>query len=205
MRYPVFSFVRNHLVEIASSLFLFLLCVVATVSLWRQTGTEFEVTVGLHLKELASAIKKIDEDCEILSFAHQKNYVDFLNVKAFSGSEVGALTVKYPKKWAGPYWNDVPTLQTFQYEIVRTRKGYFLVPGDGVKLANGKIIGKDIVLDEACDIPALMDRADALQIIQGNAAAVRLDIKMNRTIEPVLQTDLLLALVRTADDDVQLF
>ena len=39
---------------------------------------------------------------------------------------------------------------------MRTKKGYFITPGHGVKLPNGKIIGKTFILDENADINELI-------------------------------------------------
>ena len=64
-------------------------------------------------------------------------------VKSFEGSEVGSLNLAYPKKWQGPYLGDNPTFQGKAYQIIRTKNGYFVTPGDGIMLPNGLVIGRD--------------------------------------------------------------
>lgn len=108
-----------------------------------------------HIKMLADKFKAIDETVGILGFEHDKNYIDFLNVKSFVGSEVGSMNLRNPEKWQGPYLNDNPTFQEKYYMIVKTNKGYFIVPGDGVELGSGKIIGRDIIFTADTDIEAL--------------------------------------------------
>lgn len=104
---------------------------------------------------LAQIFEQINRDCAIAGFDYQKNPINFLNVKAFSGSEVGSMNLVYPNKWQGPYLEDNPTMQGKEYQIVRTQAGYFIIPGDGVQLPNGNIIGKDIIIDETSDIKTL--------------------------------------------------
>ncbi len=68
----------------------------------------------------------------------------------------------HPNKWEGPYLEDNPTMQAIEYQIVRTKKGYFITPGDNVRLPNGKIVGKDIKLDEDADITVMMSDENML-------------------------------------------
>lgn len=108
--------------------------------------------------QLAQVLKKINDDCYILSVQGQKNPINFLNIKksGFSGSQVGPLNLARPAKWQGPYEGHTLEIQDIPYLLVKTKKGYFISPGFGVKLPNGKIIGKDLLLDENADIPALI-------------------------------------------------
>lgn len=123
---------------------------------WRQTETFKDELIADHIATLATIFNKIDQECTILGFEHQKNYIDFLTVQSFVGSEVGAMNLKYPQKWKGPYLDDNPTIQEQYYQIVRTKFGYFIVPGDGVALARGVVIGKDILFKDETDIQALI-------------------------------------------------
>jgi hypothetical protein len=108
--------------------------------------------------QLAQVLKKINDDCYILSVHGQKNPINFLNIKkgGFSGSQVGPLNLARPAKWQGPYEGHTLEIQDIPYLLVKTKKGYFISPGLGVKLPNGKIIGKDIILDENADINELI-------------------------------------------------
>ncbi len=116
------------------------------------------------IAQLAQIFKKINKTARIMSFDHQKNWIDFLHIKkdGFIGSELGSMNLAYPKKWAGPYLKDNPTYRGKEYQVVRTTKGYFIVPGNGVTLPNGKVLGKDIILDENADIEQLAREKDGL-------------------------------------------
>lgn len=114
------------------------------------------------IEELAQIFRKIDDTCKIIDFEHEKNYVDFLTVERFVGSEVGSMNLTHPEKWEGPYLRDNPTIQEKYFVIIDTPKGYYLAPGDGVRLANGKIIGTDIILDRNTDFEALNNDKEML-------------------------------------------
>jgi hypothetical protein len=137
-----------------------------------------DLLIAQDIQKLVQIFKQIDETCEIIDFDHQKNLIDFLNVGSFSGSEVGSMNLKYPEKWQGPYVEENPTMQEQPYMIVKTKKGLFIVPGEGVKLANGKVIGKDIILTPETDIEKLMSDKKAL-LFNNQSLATRLILKKN--------------------------
>lgn len=145
-----------------------------------STGQDFYISQDI--KQLARIFADIHETCKILSFEHDKNYIDFLTVSSFAGSEVGLMNLVFPQNWKGPYLNDNPTIQEKYYMIVRTKQGHFIVPGDGgecckqecvggVKLANGKVIGLDINFTEESDIPLMMLDPEFLYSKEGALAA----------------------------------
>lgn len=128
-------------------------------TLWyllRESRLIIDTVIADEIPELVEIFRKIDNQCTILEFEHEKNHIDFLNVVKFVGSEVGSMNLMYPKNWQGPYKKDNPTIQEKLYQIINTTKGYFIAPGDGVKLTSGKVIGIDIILDKNADIPALL-------------------------------------------------
>jgi hypothetical protein len=104
------------------------------------------------IEKLAQTFSAIDERCAIVTFEHQKNYIDFLNVKKFAGTNVGAMSLMFPDQWKGPYYKDTPSVFGNPYLIVRTRHGYFITPPEGTRLSSGKIVGKDIPLDERANL-----------------------------------------------------
>jgi hypothetical protein len=128
------------------------------------------------ITRLADALMQIERDCKIISLESQKNSINFLNVKSFAGSQVGPINLKHPDRWRGPYLDVNPSMQSIEYLLVRTQKGYFVTPGEGVKLPNGKIMGKDIKLDENADIEAMM-KDEKLLGYKGKALAAPLTIK----------------------------
>lgn len=98
--------------------------------------------------EIAKIIEKIDKKCKILCFIDEHNPINFLNVKEFSGNTIGSIQISDPKKWEGPYLNEVPFYGEKPISIFVHQSGVYLVPGNGTSLDNGKIIGKDIVFDK---------------------------------------------------------
>ena len=150
----VFNFLKRFFPIISSTLFgllilLFVLRMVYTKPRYVAMVINDDVTV------IAAALEKIDHDCSILSFEHDRNFIDFLNVKSFSGSRVGSINVAYPKNWNGPYIANNPTMQEKFYEVVLAKKGLFVVPGVGVRLPNGKELGSDIKITTNTDISEL--------------------------------------------------
>lgn len=125
---------------------------------------------------IVEALLQIERDCKIISLEAQKNSINFLNVKSFAGSQVGPINLKHPDRWQGPYLDVNPSMQSIEYVLIRTQKGYFVVPGEGVKLPNGKIIGKDIKIDENADIAAMI-KDEKLLLYKGQALAAPLFIK----------------------------
>ncbi len=122
------------------------------------TGTV--ITQGV--KRLANIFQTIHRQCTILGFDNQQNKINFLNVEKFTGSEVGPMNLAHPEKWEGPYVCENPTVQSKEFMVVRTNQGYFITPGNGVRLPNGKVIGKDILLTKNADIEVLMKDRNAL-------------------------------------------
>lgn len=108
------------------------------------------------LQTLDAIFKRIHDSCNIVRIDGVKQSINFLTVEKFAGSEVGPLHLAHPEKWQGPYLQYNLATQGKEYQIVRDKNGFFIAPGDGVKLASGKTIGIDIVLNERVDIAALV-------------------------------------------------
>jgi hypothetical protein len=144
--------------------------------------------VADHITQLETIFKKINSTAGIVDFDHQKNYIDFLNVKSFDGSQIGSMNLAQPDKWQGPYVKENLTMQEQNYQIVRTHKGYFIVPGEGVKLSSGKIIGKDIIFAENTDIPALIADGNELNF-QGRPLAAQVPMQSMAVRSAVEQWD----------------
>jgi len=157
---------------------LFLLLV--GVSLYRffyQAKTASDQIIAREVLTLVDIFKRIDKKCKIIDFDYQKNRINFLNIKSIdeNSSEFGPMNVAFPRNWEGPYVADNPTIQGKDYQIVRTKKGYFITPGDGVVLSNGKVVGKDLKLDEDADIPKMMVDKNGLNY-KGKALAAPLTV-----------------------------
>jgi hypothetical protein len=163
---------KAHYIKPVLIVVLFTTIVVSTIVYVIYGTRENEgVMIATDIAQLATIFNRINTTCGIIGFDHQKNPINFLNVTSFVGSEVGPMNLKYPQKWQGPYLPNNPTMQAIEYQIVRTDRGYFITPGDGVKLPNGKIVGKDIILDEHAHIVALMADSQGLMFEEQPLAA----------------------------------
>ena len=119
-------------------------------------------TVAEDIEKLVTIFNDINTQCGIISFDYQQNPINFLNVGMFKSSELGPMNLARADKWQGPYVNDNPNVQGKEYMVVRTKKGHFITPGNGVKLPNGAVIGQDIILNENADIQAMMRDSNKL-------------------------------------------
>ncbi len=55
-----------------------------------------------------------------------------------------------------PYLRDNPMIDNKNIKLLKTQSGYYVVPGDGVKLPNGKIMGTDLVIDKSTNMQQLI-------------------------------------------------
>ena len=131
---------------------------------------------------------RIHKTCVIIDFDAQKNPINFLNVEKFTGSEVGPMNLVHPEKWEGPYLKENPTMFHIAYQVVSTKKGYFVTPGDGVTLPNKKVIGKDIILDQKANIDAMMANPQEL-MYKDRPLAARLELGSPANIQFFLNDD----------------
>lgn len=147
--------------------------VMSIYNAWYQFEKDTGVIMVDDIQRLSDIFHEINVTAGILSFDRTKNVIDFLNIKkgGFVGSEVGALNLRHPERWSGPYLEKNPTIQNQEYVVLVTKKGHFIVPADGVKLPNGKVIGKDIILDENSDVQQLMRDPNGLQFEGRSLAA----------------------------------
>lgn len=168
--------IRSSLMPILAISLFSIFVIIAIFNTFVSTKEYKGEIITKEIEQLADALKKIEKDCKIVSLEAQKNSINFLNVKSFAGSQVGPLNLKHPERWKGPYLETNPSMQGKEYLLIRTKKGYFITPGEGVKLPNGKIVGVDIKLDERADIEAMTKDEKQLGY-KGKALAVPLIIK----------------------------
>ena len=150
---------------------LVMLLVISAFNFLYEKKHSTGVIIADEVGRLADIFERIHASCTIISFDYQKNPINFLNVTAFVGSEVGPMNLANPERWEGPYAYDNPTMQGREYLIVRTKQGHFITPGEGVELPNGKIVGTDIVLDENIDLDALSQSTDGFMYRERSLAA----------------------------------
>ena len=151
------------------------LLIVSFVNFFYRSDAVTGSIITQEVRRLADIFHKIDKQCKILGFDNQQNIINFLNVGTFTGSEVGPMNLGGNEKWEGPYVDDNPTIQSKEFMVVITDKGTFITPGNGVRLANGKVIGKDIVLSKDADIFAMAQDPELLQY-KGRACAQKLNL-----------------------------
>jgi hypothetical protein len=156
------------------------LTLLIAVSIFKVFNSKADVLTTALIEDLAKIEKimqSIDARCKILGIRGQRSPVDFLTVQKFAGSTVGCLNLSYPRKWKGPYLKQNPSVQGILYEIIKTKEGYFVVPGAGVQLPNKLIMGKDIVLTDESSITTMTQLNGRLSY-QGNPLAIRLTFKI---------------------------
>lgn len=153
-----------------------------------QSKKEINTLIVDDTQVISDAIYKIHDSCKIIGFDQEKTPVNFLNVKSFSGSEVGGMNLAYPKNWKGPYVKVNPTIEGKNYYILKTeKKDYYIIPGDGVKLSNGKIFGKDIIIDSKTDIQKLLETEKGLYS-NGRPVIVKIEFDKAKRPEPACTT-----------------
>ena len=162
----------------AAIILFMLLFSISIYKLYQTNIQSSDVVISTQVQKLKTIFNQIHQDCGIIDFEHEQNHIDFLTVETFVGSEIGSMNLLYPKEWKGPYVQDNPTIQEQQYLILENKSGYFIVPGDGVELANGSIIGEDFILDYETDMEQSMLRDDELKSESG-VLAVKLNIGKN--------------------------
>lgn len=126
---------------------------------------------------IAKMLTTVDKNCTILSVTSERTPINFLTVKSFVGSNVGGLNLAYPQKWAGPYLEINPTHQQRFYDLIQTYEGLFIIPGYGVKLPNGLIMGKDIHIDFNTSVKKMLAQKGALHHT-GSSLGLQLNIKV---------------------------
>ncbi len=150
-------------VSVALGLIFLLLFAYTIYYFWGQARRAVDETIVEHITKLVEIFHEIDKECKILGFDQDKTPINFLNVQNFSGSEVGGMHLMYPEKWRGPYLESNLVVQGIHYYVLKTEQNVtYIVPGDGVRLGNGKVFGKDIIITKQTDIEALLSHDPAL-------------------------------------------
>ena len=145
-------------------------------SLFYLARVEKNELIFQQANKLVEILTRIDKSCGIIGFDGEKNPVNFLNIKSFAGSEVGPINLARPQNWQGPYLTANPTIQDKHFYILKTRKGLYLVPGDGVKLSNRKVLGTDIIITANTDIQELLQQQSGLWY-QGKPLIIKLELQ----------------------------
>ena len=142
-----------------------------------------------HVTQLQQIFNRINEQCKITNFRHKKDHLDFLNVISFAGSVVGPMNLLEPQNWEGPYLQESLTVGGVEYQIVGTKTGYYIVPGDGVKLANGLIVGKSLMITPQSNIEKMIRNPQAL-LSNNRALAARIPMYQS-PFEKLVKTEVI--------------
>lgn len=125
---------------------------------------------------IAHALTKLHTSCTIVSFEREHSPLDFLTMPSLpTFAKNKHLTVAQPEKWRGPYLTEIPTVQGKAYEICRAYDGYFLIPGRGVQLPNGLVMGVDLIITPEILVAPLLSTGKALNY-KGEQLAKKLDL-----------------------------
>ena len=163
----------NKYFPVISTLALVLIMLVFVIRIFYSRPRIVASLIEDDIAQITLALEKIDADCNILTIEDVHNEINFLNVKTFAKSQVGPLSLAYPKKWKGPYLNVNPTLQGMFYEIVQAQDGLFVVPGRGVRLPNGLEVGKDFQIAPESKVSELIQKGGPLYY-EGSVFAAKL-------------------------------
>jgi len=136
---------------------------------------ENERHVASQIQQLKVIFNRINESCKITGFRDEKNRIDFLNVGTFAGSVIGSMNLMEPKNWKGPYLDESLTAQGKEYQIIVLKSGRsYIIPGEGVKLGNGQVIGKTLHITADSSIEDMMRDPKALYS-EGQVLAAEID------------------------------
>lgn len=138
------------------------ICTSVVIKFLSQARAANDELIAEHVNKLQQIFKRINESCKITAFRHTKDHIDFLNVISFAGTVIGPLNVLEPENWQGPYVDESITIDGKEYMLLATKTGLYIVPGDGVKLSNGKTIGKTLILSPKSNIERMIRDPQAL-------------------------------------------
>lgn len=147
---------KNNIMPLVIGILCTLLVIVVSKNFLKQISYEEDQTIAVTIEKLEEIFKSINKSAHITFVRGTKAPINFLSVTSFVGSYLGPLKLARPDGWQGPYSVQSFEAQGKEFQLVATKKGVFIVPGDGVKLANGKVIGDSLRFTESTDIAAMM-------------------------------------------------
>ena len=173
---PAGRFIQKYFIVFSVTLLTLFL----TIFVFRIFRSRTEVLGTVIVDDLAHierVLNQLDKDCNILSIRTERAVLDFFTVERFAGSTVGCLNLAHPKKWKGPYMKQNPSVQGKLYEVVGTKEGYFVIPGYGVKLPNGLVMGKDVAIRYDTPLAAMLKPGGMLSY-EGKPLGIQLKFKI---------------------------
>ena len=125
--------------------------------------------VQTDLHRIASALRALDTDCYITDMRVGLHPVSVLTRRSLADGPF-YIELKESKNWKGPYLKNSPTLQDKPYQLLKTNKSLFVVPGEGVELPSGLVVGTDIEWHADTDVTALTRSGGSLFYKSGPVA-----------------------------------
>jgi hypothetical protein len=163
--------------SIFSSLILLVLLALFIYKVMHNRAYYLSSVIEQDVTIIAKVLASIDKDCGILSLSREHLPVNFLTVKSFVGSSVGGLNLAYPQKWQGPYLQINPTHQERFYDLIQTNEGLFLLPGLGVSLPSGLVMGRDVKPGFDVSIKKMLEKGGVLNH-DGSLLGLQLNFKV---------------------------
>ncbi len=159
-------------ITLIDSLILLVLLALTFIMMFYTMRENTAHIIADDVAHLAQIFDRINASAGIIGFKQQKNPINFLNLGKNQIMDLGAGTMKlaHPEHWQGPYVEQNPKIQNKFYEIIKTNRGYYIVPGEGVKLPNGLIIGKDIKVDNMSNIACMVnEKGESATMYEGKS------------------------------------
>ena len=137
--------------------------------------------VQTDLYRIAAALKQLDNDCSISDMRVGLHPIELLTHQNLPSEHI-YIDLKNSENWDGPYLSGSATIQGKPYQLLKTKRGLFVVPGDGVQLPLAFIIGQDITWHAESDIAALSAPGNVLfyksgpltlEVVYGEKARIR--------------------------------
>ena len=179
-----FTFFRKYFVVFSSTL-LTLMLLVALFKVYYNKPYFTASLINNDIKIVHEALHTIDKKCNILRFNSRRVILDFFTVRTFDGSVIGGVSLAYPKKWQEPVLHNNPIIQQKFYEVVRAQDGFFVVPGEGVELPTGLVMGKDLVIKRQTQVEPML-KPNGKLFFKGIELAKKIQFKIGDW-DPVIQ------------------
>jgi hypothetical protein len=145
---------RKNIWPYVTTLF-FLSLIGASIYWWVYQNRVYpDLLIAQTIDELSCIFAQIDTTAGIAGFVDPVTQIDFLTFK--NAHQLKSLKLMHLQKWNGPYRDTNPEFQEKLYQIIKANDGYWVLPGNGVELSNGKIIGKDIVIGPTTRVQSLL-------------------------------------------------
>lgn len=145
----------NKFFYISISFFLLLI----TLAVSKEVYNKPRFTAGVisqDVQRLAAIMGEINERCLIKVVSKGRIKLDFLSSDLAPAVETSGLILAHPEQWDGPYVSSTPRIQGKPYELLQTKDGLFVLPGEGVRLPNGYRMGKHVKVSSQSNITAMM-------------------------------------------------